>query len=61
MVSLILANLLQVAVEGGIKAGISELLLCELLQSLAVEGVLEVFQGKGIVKDISWIQMLAIY
>lgn len=52
MVSLILSNLLHVIVEGGVEAGVRELLLGELCQSLAVEGVLKMLQSQSIVENV---------
>lgn len=51
MVALILRNLLQVGVKGRVETGVGELLLGELLETLAVEGILEVLESQGVVED----------
>ena len=51
VVALILGDLLQVGVEGRVEASVGKLLLGELLQTLAVEGVLEVLKGQSVVED----------
>jgi len=43
---------LDVVVEGGFEAGSGELSLREVGQALAVEGVLEVLEGEGVVDDV---------
>lgn len=48
---LVLGDGLQVVVEGGVEAGGGELLLGVVGQTLAVELVLKVLQGEGIVED----------
>lgn len=55
MSGLVAGDLLQVAVEGRVKAGRRELFLGEVGQTLAVELVLEVLQGQGVVEDVGWI------
>lgn len=50
---LVLGNLLDVAVEGGIEAGGGEVGLREALKTIAVELVLEVLKGQGVVQDIA--------
>lgn len=55
MSGLVAGDLLQVAVEGRVKTGGCELFLGEVGQTLAVELVLEVLQGQGVVEDVGWI------
>lgn len=44
---------LKVLIEGGIVSGSGELSLGIVLQTLAVEGVLEVLKGKRVVQDLN--------
>jgi hypothetical protein len=50
---LIERNLLQVVVEGRVKAGSSELCLGEVGKTFTVELVLKVLEGESILEDIS--------
>ena len=59
MVTLILANFLQVGVEGRVVSSAGEFLLGELAESLLVEGVLEVLKRQRVVEDIRCISVFS--
>lgn len=54
MRSLVAGNGLDVVVDNRVKASSLEVTLGELLETLAVEGVLKVLQCQGILKDIGY-------
>lgn len=53
VIRLILANLLEIGVEGRVVAGTGKVLLRELRKTTTIEVVLEMLKGQGIVEDIS--------
>ena len=60
MAGLIGSNLLQVLVEGVGEAGSDELGLGVVLETLAVEGVLEVLEGERVVEDDTWVLLAGV-
>ena len=50
--SLVSSNGLEVVVDGRVEASVGKVLLAELLETLAVEGVLEVLKGQSILEDV---------
>jgi hypothetical protein len=52
VVGLILADLLQVVVEGSIVSGIRKITLGELGEAFTIEVVFEVLESQGIVKNV---------
>lgn len=52
MVGLILADLLEVLVEGGVVSSIRKVTLRELGEALTVEVVFEVLESQGIVENV---------
>lgn len=48
------ADLLDVVVDGAVEAGSGKGSLVKLGKTVAVEGVLEVLQGQGIVEDVGY-------
>lgn len=49
---LVVGNLLKVLVEGAVEAGLGELLLSEVGQTLTVKGVFKMLEGEGVVEDV---------
>ena len=54
MLDLIGRDFLQVGIEGVLHAGLDEVGLGVVLQTLLVEGGLEVLQSQSIVEDVSY-------
>lgn len=56
MARLVGGDLLDIGIECRIETSGGEISLGELAQALAIERVLEMLQGQGIVQNVSWNQ-----
>lgn len=55
MIGFLLGDGLDVVVEGGVETGRGESGLRELGKSLAVESILEMFEGEGVIQNVNYI------
>lgn len=55
---LVLANLLQVGIEGVLEPSVDKVSLGVVLKTLLVESSLEVLESQRVVEDVGWIRIL---